>query len=158
MAGRRSRVLGRCALCLALGLAAPGAFAATARPPIAGVSHIAVYASDPAATERFYVHDLGATRGTDPENRRGVRYYFSPLQFVEVLPLPNGPPSINRLDHIAFATPDAEGMRRHLANAGIQVPAAITTTPEDSWFEVQDPEGNRIQFVQSRSAPTIGLS
>jgi len=158
MAGRRSRVLGRCALCLALGLAAPAAFAATARPPIAGVSHIAVYASDPAATERFYVHDLGATRGADPENRRGVRYYFSPLQFVEVLPLPNGPPSINRLDHVAFATPDAEAMRRYLAESRMRVPAVITTTPTDSWFEVQDPEGNRVQFVQSRTAPTVGLS
>jgi catechol 2,3-dioxygenase-like lactoylglutathione lyase family enzyme len=143
---------------LCLGLAAPAAFAASPRPPITGVSHIAVYASDPSATERFYVHDLGATSGSDPESSRGRRYYFSAMQFVEVLPLPKGPPSINRLDHIAFATPDAEGMRRYLANAGIQVPAAVTTTPEDSWFEVQDPEGNRIQFVQSRSAPTIGLS
>ncbi len=145
-------------LWLSLVLAVPGAFAASPRPTILGVSHIALYASDPAATERFYVHDLGATRGSDPENSRGARYYFSAVQFVEVLPLPKGPLSINRLDHIAFATPDAEGMRRNLANAGIQVPDAVTTTPEDSWFEVQDPEGNRVQFVQSRTAPTIGLS
>lgn len=143
---------------LSLGLAATAAFAASPRPPIVGVSHIAVYASDPSATERFYVHDLGATRGSDPENSRGTRYYFSTMQFVEVLPLPKGPPSINRLDHIAFATSDAEGMRRYLANAGIHVPDAVTTTPEDSWFEVQDPEGNRVQFVQSRTAPTLGLS
>src|SRR6202041_3122898 len=96
---------------------------------------IAVYAADPAATERFYVHDLGATKGLDPESGLGVRYYFSVTQFVEVLPLPKGPPSINPLDHIAF-----------------------TTTPAAGWFEVQDPEGNRIQFLQSRTAPTIALS
>jgi catechol 2,3-dioxygenase-like lactoylglutathione lyase family enzyme len=146
------------ALWLALGLTAATTFAANARPPITGVSHIAVYASDSAATERFYVHDLGATPGKDPENSLGVRYYFSSTQFVEVLPLPKGPPSINRLDHVAFATPDAEGLRHYLTDAGITVPQAVTTTPEDSWFEVQDPEGNRVQFLQARSAPAIALS
>jgi catechol 2,3-dioxygenase-like lactoylglutathione lyase family enzyme len=158
MAGRFSLVICHCALWLLLGLTLPAAFAASPRPPILGISHIAVYAADPSATERFYVHDLGATRGADPQSRLGVRYYFSATQFVEVLPLPKGPASINRLDHIAFATPDAEGMRHYLADAGLQVPDAITTTAGDSWFEVHDPEGNRIQFVQSRTAPTIGLT
>jgi catechol 2,3-dioxygenase-like lactoylglutathione lyase family enzyme len=147
-----------CASWLLLGLAAAPAFAASPRPPIPGVSHIAVYASDPAATERFYVHDLGATPGSDPESRLGVRYYFSAMQFVEVLPLPKGPASINRLDHIAFATPDADGMRHYLSDAGMSVPAAVTTTPAASWFEVQDPEGNRVQFVQSRTAASVGFS
>ncbi len=144
-------------LWLSLSLSA-AAIAASPRPPIVGVSHIAVYASAASATERFYVHDLGATKGPDPENRLGARYYFSAKQFVEVLPLPQGPASINRLDHIAFATPDAEGMRRYLAAAGVHVPDAVTTTAQDSWFEVRDPEGNRLQFVQSRTAPAIGLS
>jgi catechol 2,3-dioxygenase-like lactoylglutathione lyase family enzyme len=143
---------------LGMSLAATVIFAASPRPPITGVSHIAVYASDPSATERFYVHDLGATRGPDPESTLGVRYYFSALQFVEVLPLPKGPAAINRLDHVAFATPDAEGMRHYLADAGLAVPGAISNTPEDSWFEVRDPEGNRIQFVQSRRTPTLALS
>ncbi|HEV2703596.1 MAG TPA: VOC family protein [Steroidobacteraceae bacterium] len=132
--------------------------AAGPRPPITGVSHIAVYASDPLATEHFYVHDLGATRGADPENSLGVRYYFSTTQFVEVLPLPKGPASINRLDHVAFATSDAEGLRHYLAEAGIRVPQATTTSPEDSWFEVQDPEGNLVQFVQARNPPSIVLA
>ena len=67
------------------------ALAATpARPPITGVSHIAVYASDPVKSERFYTHDLGGVKGEDPENPRGARYYFASTQFVEVLPLPPG--------------------------------------------------------------------
>src|SRR5258706_15239267 len=72
--------------------------AAPARPPITSVSHLAVYAGDSAKTERFYVHDLGAVKRADPENPQGVRYYFSPVQFVEVLPLPAGAGS-NRMDH-----------------------------------------------------------
>lgn len=146
------------ALCLALTAGASAGFAATPRPPITGISHIAVYAADAAATERFYVHDLGATRAADPENNDGVRYYFSATQFVEVLPLPKPPRSINRLDHIAFATPDAEAMRSYLANMGLRVPDAVATTPGNRWFEVQDPEGNRVQFVQSQSPVDLALA
>ncbi|MGA9659574.1 MAG: VOC family protein, partial [Asticcacaulis sp.] len=94
------------------------------RPPITGVSHIGLYAADADKSERFYTHDLGATKGSDPENAYGVRYYFSPQQFVEILPLPAGTTK-NRLDHIAFATADAEAMRTYLASHKIAVPAAV---------------------------------
>ena len=43
--------------------------ASSVRPPITGVSHIAVYASDRAVSDHFYVHDLGAMQGSDPESR-----------------------------------------------------------------------------------------
>ena len=42
-----------------------GAQTAPARPKITSVSHLSVYTSDAAKTETFYVHDLGATKGTD---------------------------------------------------------------------------------------------
>jgi catechol 2,3-dioxygenase-like lactoylglutathione lyase family enzyme len=128
------------------------------RPPITGISHIALYASDAMRSEHFYVHDLGALRGSDPESAQGVRYYFAATQFVEVLPLPLGPASINRLDHIAFATPDAEGLRRYLGAAGIVVPKQVTHGSDGSqWFAMHDPEGNRVEFVQaaSRGAPAV---
>ena len=123
--------------------------AAAARPAITGVSHIAVYAADPAKSEQFYVHDLGAIKGNDPENARGTRYYFAPTQFVEVLPLPAGSPSINRLDHVAFTTPDAERLRAYLASKQIMVPKRTERGGDGSeWFGVLDPEGNKIEFVQ----------
>jgi hypothetical protein len=78
-----------------------------------------------------------------------VRYYFAATQFVEVLPVPAGPASINRLDHIAFATPDAEGMRSYLGIRGIMVPTRVTHGSDGSqWFAVNDPEGNKVEFVQ----------
>ena len=67
--------------------------AAEKRPPITGISHISVYTSDSAKADDFYVHDLGGVKRSDPENANGVRYYFSPTQFVEVLPLPGPPPA-----------------------------------------------------------------
>lgn len=145
------------------------AAAAPPRPPITGVSHIAVYAAAPAKSERFYVHDLGGVKGNDPENAKWVRYYFAPTQFVEVLPLPALAPgrtpgpqpaplanraSINRLDHVAFTTTDARGLLAYLAAKQIPVPQRVETGRDGSfWFDVSDPEGNTIEFVQPPNNP-----
>ena len=132
---------------------AAGAQAQPARPSITSVSHLAVYAADPAKNETFYVHDLGAVKRPDPENPAGTRYYFSPVQFVEVLPLPSGA-SINRLDHAAFNVSDAEGMRRYLISKGIAVPRRLSEGSDGSrWFQVKDPEGMTIEFVQPPASP-----
>jgi hypothetical protein len=77
------------------------------RPKITGISHLAVYTSDGAAADHFYCKVVGAARLTDPEDPKGVRYAFSDMQFVEVLPLPAGT-GINRLDHVAFNTKGLE--------------------------------------------------
>ena len=44
------------------------------RPKITGISHLAVYTSDPAATEHYYTTVVGAVKVPDPENakRRAV--------------------------------------------------------------------------------------
>jgi len=147
-------------LVIALLAAVSGAtFAADAeRPQILGVSHIALYASDPVKSERFYTHDLGAVKAADPETPQGVRYYFAAAQFVEVLPLPQGNKSINRLDHVAFATRDAEGLRTYLSQKGVTVPQHLTKGADSSqWFDVIDPEGNKVEFVQTavRGGPVL---
>lgn len=118
------------------------------RPKITGISHLAVYTSNPAATDRYYREVVGAAKLPDPENPKGVRYAISAAQFVEVLPLPEGA-GINRLDHSAWNTANAEAMRKYLAANGWDTPAAIVKGSDGSrWFEVKDPEGNRVQFVQ----------
>jgi catechol 2,3-dioxygenase-like lactoylglutathione lyase family enzyme len=118
------------------------------RPKITGISHLAIYTSDPSATEHYYKDIIGAAKEPDPENPQGVRYAVSATQFVEVLPLPPAA-GINRLDHTAWNTDDAEGLRRYLAAKGWKTPAAIMRGSDDSrWFEVADPEGNKVQFVQ----------
>jgi catechol 2,3-dioxygenase-like lactoylglutathione lyase family enzyme len=124
------------------------------RPMITSLSHLGVYTTDAAKTDHFYVHDLGAVKGTDPENPVGVRYYFSAIQFVEVLPLPAGPASINRLDHAGFNTSDAEALRKYLQAHSVAVPSAVTKASDGSqYFEVNDPEGNKVQFVQPAAHP-----
>ena len=143
-------------LCLA-GLCASGAALAAdaARPPITSVSHLAVYAGDAAKAEHFYVHDLGAVKRPDPENPLGARYYFSSSQFVEVLPLPANA-GANRMDHVAFNTANAEALRKYLAGRNIPVPAAAAKGSDGSqWFQVKDPEGIVVEFVQPPSPRTV---
>lgn len=118
------------------------------RPSIMGISHLAVYTSNPAATEHYYKDIIGAAKMADPENPKGVKYAVSATQFIEVLPLPAGA-GINRLDHTAWNTANAEGMRKYLAAKGWKTPATVTRGSDGSmWFEVLDPEGNKVQFVQ----------
>ena len=126
------------------------AFAASSatRPEITGISHIAVYTSNPQATEHFYAVTLGAVKMPDPENPQGVKYAFSGTQYVEVLPLPPNS-GVNRLDHTAYNTVNVEGMRKYLASKGWKVPASVEKGSDGSrWFAVQDPEGNKVEFVQ----------
>ncbi len=144
----QSRILAA-AFIAALTAAAP----AQQRPRITGISHLAVYTSNPAATEHYYTVDLGAVKLSDPENPQGVRYMLSATQFIEVLPLPAGS-GFNRLDHAAFNTESAEAMRRYLSANGVKTPAHVTKGSDGSrWFEVFDPEGNRIQFLEPPKNP-----
>ncbi|HEX3472769.1 MAG TPA: VOC family protein, partial [Silvibacterium sp.] len=134
-------------------LSLPVAAVAQARPPITGISHIAVYTSHPEAAEHYYVHDIGLLKGRDPENPNGVRYYVNPTQFVEVLPLPPGD-SPTRLDHLAYITTDAEALRLYLAAHKVEVPASVEHGSDSSlWFHVKDPEGNIVGFVQPPARP-----
>ncbi len=140
----------------ALLLCGGAAVAQPARPPITSVSHLSVYTSDPVKAERFYVHDLGAVKMPDPENPQGTRYYFSPTQFVQLLPLPAGT-GVGRLDHVAFNTGNAEGLRRYLASKKVVVPRSVTKGADGSlWFQVKDPEGGTVEFVQpSATLPSV---
>ena len=139
------------AVLLSLSLAA-AAFA-QGRPAITGISHIAVYTTNPEGAEKYYVHDIGLFKAPVPGNPKGVRYYVNSTQFVEVLPLlPSGGP--HRLDHLAYITADAEALRAYLAAHKVEVPAQVEHGSDGSlWFHVKDPEGNVVGFVQPPSQP-----
>jgi catechol 2,3-dioxygenase-like lactoylglutathione lyase family enzyme len=147
----RTRILA--AGLLAFCTMAPAGAQTAPRPEITGISHIAVYTSDAAATEHFYTAIIGAAKLPDPENPHGVRYAIDPTQFVEVLPLPAGA-GIDRLDHTAWKVASAEGMRKYLAAGGWKTPARVTRGTDGSrWLMVRDPEGNKVEFVQPPAHP-----
>jgi catechol 2,3-dioxygenase-like lactoylglutathione lyase family enzyme len=118
------------------------------RPRITGISHIAVYASDMAATDKYYREVVGCARVADPEDAKGVDYLVNATQYIEVLPLP-ADAGINRLDHVAFKTDNAEGLRRYLSVKSWKTPGSVSKGADGSrWFAVKDPEGNTVEFVQ----------
>jgi catechol 2,3-dioxygenase-like lactoylglutathione lyase family enzyme len=129
-------------------LASTRARAEHPRPKITGISHIAVYTSDPQATNHYYAGIIGAARESDPENPKGLRYAINATQFVEVLPMPANA-GVNRLDHTAYNTENADGLRLYLADKGWKSAAKVTHNSDGSKsFRVDDPEGNVVEFVQ----------
>jgi catechol 2,3-dioxygenase-like lactoylglutathione lyase family enzyme len=118
------------------------------RPKITGISHMAVYTSNPEAAEHFYREELGAAKQADPETEQGTVYRFNE-QFVEVLPLP-AQHSSSRLDHVAFATTDVAALHGYLGAHHYNDIDDVTQGSDGSqWFFTRDPEGNRVEFYQA---------
>lgn len=141
-------------LALTCGFGLLGA-AEPARPAITGISHMCVYASDIQASDNFYAHILGGTKGPDPQDSNGARYYFSPTQFVEVLPLP-AEHGLSRISCTAYNTADASKLLQYLKAKGTENLSALKKGSDGSdWFTVKDPEGNQVQFVQPGTPPAI---
>ena len=115
------------------------------RPPVTGISHVAFYSTNFAAAKEFYGGLLGLW--ADPSHPNAYRVG---AEMVELEPLPEGH-GHDLIAHVAFATPDAEGMRKYLASHSVAVPDKVNQGGGDTiWFALKDPEGNAIEFVQGR--------
>lgn len=113
------------------------------RPQVTGISHVAFYSSNLEAAKKFY----GGLLGLAVEPLRENNYHVG-VQSVELEPLPAGR-GHDLIAHVAFATPDAEGVRKYLAAHGVAVPSKANTESNGTvWFALKDPEGNPIEFVQ----------
>ena len=115
------------------------------RPPITGISHVAFYSSNLDCRKVILRRPVGT-------GERSVRpnVYHVGVQAVELEPLPPNH-GHDLISHVAFATPDAEGLRKYLAAHGVKVPEKINTGGNGTlWFAMKDPEGNPIEFVQER--------
>ena len=64
------------------------------------------------------------------------------------------PGQLDRLDSVAFSTPNVETMRQYLRSNGVVVPPALTVDPDGNRsFVVHDPEGNKVVFQQDGDHP-----
>ncbi len=145
--GRRlAWVVGSVALLLPIGLAAQ-------QPRITGISHVTLYADNMGLSQAFYAGLLGWEPVSPMGSDAGPRFYANHEQYVELLPPPTEG-QMHRLDRVAFATDDAEGLRKALARKGMAVPAAVTLGEDGSRsFLVHDPEGNPVEFTQQVKSP-----
>ncbi|HZP62923.1 MAG TPA: VOC family protein [Terriglobales bacterium] len=118
------------------------------RPRILGIDYVSVYVSDIEKSRNFYSEVLGLAKC--PENATGACYLVGPSnQRVILKHVPAQ--TKNWLAEIAFATDDLKAMRRFLLAHGIH-PDSIRGDAEGAQsFQVRDPEGNPIAFVQRSS-------
>ncbi len=128
--------------------------AAPVRPKITGVDHVAILVSSQADAEQFYVKLLGYSR-VSLSGDAAYSYAVNPAQSIETI---TGPPKRgSRIDHVAFATSDAEALRSYLGAKGVKVPAKCGDAFGGGLeFAVTDPEGNPVEFVQrsGQAAPS----
>jgi catechol 2,3-dioxygenase-like lactoylglutathione lyase family enzyme len=121
----------------------------TARPAITGISHITLYADNMPKSQQFYQSLLGWDMLPATEAKSSVRFYANHLQYVELVSPPQQGLE-DRLISVAFATSDADALRRFLGAHGVSVPDAVTVEHDGSRsFPVHDPEGNKVEFTQA---------
>ncbi|HEY4355645.1 MAG TPA: VOC family protein [Acidobacteriaceae bacterium] len=125
------------------------------RPHITGISHVGYFVSDLPKALVFWHDLLGfdeyfSIKKTDSNDVRIAFLKINDRQHVELFNEPSTHPP-NMLSHVCFAVDDIEAMRKYLAANGIKVPAATgnKTRAGDYAFEITDPDGMLVEFVQS---------
>jgi catechol 2,3-dioxygenase-like lactoylglutathione lyase family enzyme len=131
------------------------------RPKISRIDHVRIYVTDIGKSRQFYSKLIGV--------RPGGMCFYTPLPCFTVGSIQNQTillekvPSLdakNWLAEIAFATDDIERMRSYLVAHGVAASKIsndanpASKQPYDAHFEVRDPEGNPISFIQRFAIPT----
>ena len=119
-----------------------------ARPKISGIAHVRMFAADLDPARQFYHSILGLSGGA--AGCLGVTrpcFTVNSRQQIELAQIPGGAPD-NLLAEIAFATNDVAQMRRYLAAHGIACDPIAKEGNGIEHFELRDPEGHPISFVQ----------
>ena len=129
------------------------AFAADApkRPPIIGLSHMALYVHDLEKSRAFYKNFLGFAEPYSLTNHNGTIHLswikINDHQTIELFPETEA--GSDRLYHIALETEDAEALRVYLAARGVAVPdKTVKGKIGNKNYTIKDPDGHTVEIVQ----------
>jgi len=125
------------------------------RPKITGISHVGYFVSDlPKAVSfwhDFFGYDEAYT--LTKKDSTDIRIAFIKINDHQHIELFNEPPTIphNMMSHLCFSVDDIEKMRTYLRSKGYDVKPGNggKTRTGDYAFEIKDPNGMLIEFVQS---------
>jgi catechol 2,3-dioxygenase-like lactoylglutathione lyase family enzyme len=119
-----------------------------ARPKITGIAHVRLYVSSLEKSNDFYTKIVGLpSAGLGCQGLSRPCFPVNPQQQIEVEQAPSPTPA-DWLAEVAFATDDAAQLRRYLLAHGV-TPGGISKDRSGvQHFELRDPEGNRIAFLQ----------
>jgi lactoylglutathione lyase len=125
------------------------------RPRILEISHAGYFVTDLPKTISFWHDLLGFDESYDLKKpgTSDVRIAFIKINDHQHIELFNEPPAHppNYMSHLCFSVDNVERMRAYLRSKGIPVKPGkgSKTRAGDYAFEIQDPDGTRIEFVQS---------
>jgi catechol 2,3-dioxygenase-like lactoylglutathione lyase family enzyme len=121
------------------------------RPPLTGIAFVELQVTELEKSTGFYSGLLGYRAAALPASvNKGHWIYFS-INAAQSIRIKDGLPAgqDERLLSIAFQTTDAEALRRYLQSKMVAVPASVNKEPNgDLWFQVTDPDGHIIKFIQ----------
>ncbi len=132
-----------------------GQNAAPTRPRITGISHVGYFVSDLPKAIAFWHDFLGFDEAYDLKkvgSDTDVRIAFVKINDHQHVELFNEPPTAppNMMSHLCFTVDNIEQMRAYLLSKGLEVKASGgKTRTGDYAFEIKDPDGTLIEFVQS---------
>ena len=124
------------------------------RPRITGISHVGFFVSDLPKTVAFWHDFLGYDEMyTIPKkDSSDVRIAFIKINDLQHIELFNEEPPVphNMMSHLCFTVDDIEKMRAFLRSKGYDVKPGngSKTKVGDYAFEIRDPNGLLIEFVQ----------
>jgi catechol 2,3-dioxygenase-like lactoylglutathione lyase family enzyme len=124
------------------------------RPRITGISHVGFYVSDLPKAIGFWHDFLGYDEMYTLPKKDGsdVRIAFVKINDLQHIELFNEEPPMahNMLSHLCFTVDDIEKMRAFLRSKGYDVKPGNGTKTKvgDYAFEIKDPNGLLIEFVQ----------
>ena len=128
----------------------------TKRPRISVIAFVRFKAVDFAKSTSFYSQILGLPSGD--AGCHGVTnpcFVINPLQHLELVQT-DSRDTTSFLDEVGFTTNDLPGMRSYLANNEVKASEIARGQNGLRFFEVTDPEHNRIAFVEaSNGMPAI---
>jgi catechol 2,3-dioxygenase-like lactoylglutathione lyase family enzyme len=128
---------------------------APARPKITGISHVGYFVSDLPKSIAFWHDFLGFDEAYSlpKKDSTETRIAFIKINDRQHIELFNEPPTHppNMMSHICFTVDDIEAMRAYLRSKGFDVKPGdgSKTKTGDYAFEIKDPDGMLVEFVQS---------
>src|SRR5436305_978950 len=133
-------------LLLLAGSAAFSQSSASSRPRILGIDHVSFYTTATEGVKKLYGGVLGLA-AADPIESGGIIRYMAGRQWVGYSAAPD-PKATDRMDHVAFSTDNAAGLRSYLSQQGLKPTPIQTQSDRSLSFSVNDPESHRIEFVE----------
>ena len=117
------------------------------RPAITGVARVRIYVTSVDKSREFYtkILSLGAAKAGCGSDK--ACFAVNDHQVVALVAMPKAPPA-NLLAEVAFATQDVAGMQRYLLAHAISAGEIAKDADGTQHFELKDPEGNPLAFVQ----------